>query len=64
MKLTVKTLKGTHFEIRVQPNDTVSRPDPHSVLNFSFSFFGWGRLVVSSGCGASYYRFALSFMAF
>ncbi|XP_020407145.1 ubiquitin receptor RAD23b isoform X3 [Zea mays] len=22
MKLTVKTLKGTHFEIRVQPNDT------------------------------------------
>ena len=54
MKLTVKTLKGTHFEIRVQPNDTVSRPDPHSVLNFSFSCFGWGRLVVSSGCGASY----------
>ncbi|URE17821.1 DNA repair protein [Musa troglodytarum] len=23
MKLTVKTLKGTHFEIRVQPNDTI-----------------------------------------
>uniref|UniRef100_A0A7C8Z7R0 Ubiquitin receptor RAD23 n=1 Tax=Opuntia streptacantha TaxID=393608 RepID=A0A7C8Z7R0_OPUST len=23
MKLTVKTLKGSHFEIRVQPNDTV-----------------------------------------
>ena len=34
MKLTVKTLKGTYFEIRVQPNDTVSRPDPHSVLIF------------------------------
>ncbi|KAL5727557.1 UV excision repair protein RAD23 B [Ranunculus cassubicifolius] len=23
MKLTVKTLKGSHFEIRVHPNDTV-----------------------------------------
>lgn len=23
MKLTVKTLKGTHFDIKVQPNDTV-----------------------------------------
>ncbi|ONK70497.1 uncharacterized protein A4U43_C05F34320 [Asparagus officinalis] len=23
MKLTVKTLKGTHFEIKVQPNDTI-----------------------------------------
>ncbi|KAL2921984.1 Ubiquitin receptor RAD23b [Bienertia sinuspersici] len=23
MKLTIKTLKGSHFEIRVQPNDTV-----------------------------------------
>jgi UV excision repair protein RAD23 len=23
MKLTVKTLKGTQFEIRVQPNDTI-----------------------------------------
>lgn len=24
MKLTVKTLKGSHFEIRFQPSDTVS----------------------------------------
>jgi hypothetical protein len=65
MKLTVKTLKGTHFEIRVQPNDTVSRPDPHSVLIFFlFSCFGWGRLVVSSGCGSSDERFALGCMAF
>ena len=35
MKLTVKTLKGTHFEIRVQPNDTVRYSDPHFVLKSS-----------------------------
>lgn len=35
MKLTVKTLKGSHFEIRVQPSDTVSNIS-HS--NFSFTF--------------------------
>lgn len=32
MKLTVKTLKGTHFEIRVQPNDTVRYSDPHFIF--------------------------------
>jgi len=51
MRLTVKTLKGTHFEIRVQPNDTVSRPDPHSVLIFFSSRASdggalWFRVVV------------------
>ena len=50
MRLTVKTLKGTHFEIRVQPNDTVSRPDPHSVLIFfsraSDGVAEWFRVVV------------------
>ena len=35
MKLTVKTLKGTHFEIRVQPNDSVRYSDPHFVLKSS-----------------------------
>ena len=54
MKLTVKTLKSTQFEIRVQPNDTVSRPDPHSVLIFFSLVLRMGCLVVSSGCGASY----------
>uniref|UniRef100_A0A0E0NAQ3 Ubiquitin receptor RAD23 n=1 Tax=Oryza rufipogon TaxID=4529 RepID=A0A0E0NAQ3_ORYRU len=33
MKLTVKTLKGTQFEIRVQPNDTVSLGDDNSIQN-------------------------------
>jgi hypothetical protein len=36
MKLTVKTLKGTQFEIRVQPNDTVSPAPlpPQLISNF------------------------------
>ena len=36
MKLTVKTLKGSHFEIKVQPSDTVSLAFP---LSFFFLFF-------------------------
>ncbi|KAF8783847.1 hypothetical protein HU200_000288 [Digitaria exilis] len=33
MKLTVKTLKGTHFEIRVQPNDTVRSLEAEAQIN-------------------------------
>jgi hypothetical protein len=31
MKLTVKTLKGTNFEIRMQHNDTVRSPTCSSI---------------------------------
>jgi hypothetical protein len=48
MKLTVKTLKGSHFEIRVQPSDTVSflaSPSPifeiMSALQFTCNLFGY-----------------------
>lgn len=37
MKIFVKTLKGTHFEIEVKPEDTV-RPFPCSIL-FSLNFY-------------------------
>lgn len=36
MKLTVKTLKGTQFEIRVQPNDTVRNFPPYAHFDFLF----------------------------
>lgn len=44
MKLTIKTLKGNHFEIRVQPSDTVSNfTAPPAMLCFvsGFYFLSW-----------------------
>lgn len=38
MKLTVKTLKGSHFEIRVQPSDTVSSFSIVLIDNQDFNF--------------------------
>lgn len=38
MKLTVKTLSGTRFEIRVQHNDTVRFPTARAFPSFSFKF--------------------------
>ena len=49
MKLTVKTLKGSHFQIEVQPTDTVSFSFSSGHL-ISRSMFGWtanGNLWVS-----------------
>lgn len=46
MKLTVKTLKGTHFDIQVQPTDTVIFLSLESL--YSKLDYGWFDLISSS----------------
>ncbi|QCE02187.1 UV excision repair protein RAD23 [Vigna unguiculata] len=48
MKLTVKTLKGSHFEIRVQPSDTVSNLLLNPALSPSFPFHALSPLFLAS----------------
>ncbi|RZR73005.1 hypothetical protein BHM03_00019113 [Ensete ventricosum] len=55
MKLTVKTLKGTHFEIRVQPNDTVhsrAHQTPPS-LSLLMEYFLISKAAGSSGSSSA-----------
>ncbi|PAN04348.1 hypothetical protein GQ55_1G059100 [Panicum hallii var. hallii] len=50
MKLTVKTLKGTHFEIRVQPNDTIMAVKKNIEEKQGKDSYPWGQqLLIFNG---------------
>ncbi|URD98006.1 DNA repair protein [Musa troglodytarum] len=50
MKLTVKTLKGTHFEIRVQPNDTIIAVKKNIEQEQGKDSYPWGQqLLIHNG---------------
>ncbi|RRT83353.1 hypothetical protein B296_00005362 [Ensete ventricosum] len=66
MKLTVKTLKGTHFEIRVQPNDTV-QSRAHRNIDFVGSSLGLAEMgehlwIVKSFVGVVGVRYLRQFL--